>query len=221
MRASRSTEDKTDLENSLVYRIVEVLFPLCIALFAAMLSINDLLSDDVRSLELKLGNIRNNNYQWYQSKGIKATIMEGQRELLSTLLISGSIGKAQQKHLKNMLVESDKKIQRYNKEKKEILLGSKAVGEANWVQDVDGKMGLVIGAQEYDAALVVLERSDNFFDYASMLFQIAMVVGAIGIMLPKPKVRLLFLMLMLSLGVAGFALGGRGYSIATTVEFFN
>jgi hypothetical protein len=46
-------------------------------------------------------------------------------------------------------LESD--IGRYQKERKEILLGSKAAGQENWVLEEDGKLGQVKGAREWEA----------------------------------------------------------------------
>lgn len=200
--------------------LLETIFPLCLAILAAMLSINDLLSNNVGSLEIKLGNLRNSSYQWFQSKGIKATISEGQRDLLETLIASESIKKDNYDRMRQTIGELEKKISRYNMEKDEILLGSAGLKPEAWVQDINGQKGKVVGSKEYDKYLETLDMADNAFGLASMVFQIALVIGAIGIMLKKPKIQISFFFFMLTLGGIGIYMAINALMIAKTVPFF-
>ncbi len=197
----------------------ETLFPLFIAIFASILAINDLLSDNVASTQIKLGNSRNDAFQWFQSKGIKEIIVKGQFDLINVLVESDAIAKEKSAHFQQMLEKLNEKKNRYHKEKKEILLGSKVVGPENWAQDIDGKMGAIIGATEYDGYLQKLELAENNFDYASMLLQISMVLGAVGIMVDQKKIKLAFFIATISIGAVGFSFTAKALLTAQEVPF--
>ena len=181
----------------------ELAFPLAIAVFAAVLALNDLFAGRYGSDELQLSNSRNNAYQWYQSKGIKETMLEGQLELLESLLVSGTVATNKIEAVERVVVESKERISRYKKEKKEILLGSRALPREEWVQDLDGTLGKVVGAKEYDGFIEDLGKAGDFFDIASMLLQICLVIGAIGIIINRDSVKGQFLKLTLGTGLLG------------------
>ena len=119
----------------------EAFFPLIIAIFASVLAINDLMADNVASLQLKLGNQRNDAFQWFQSKGIKEIVVRGQHDLLKVLVDSGSISENKREVLDAHLDKLAKKAKKYKSEKKEILLGSEKVGKEKLIQDIDGELG--------------------------------------------------------------------------------
>ena len=129
-----------------------------IAVFAAVLAITDLGGGKYGDDELIAHNEKGGAYLWYQSKGIKETLVEGQRDTLKALVEAGSIKPEQLPAIRKMVESLDADAARYGKEKKEILLGSKAVGQENWVQDVGGEMGKVTGAQEWQAKADVLNE---------------------------------------------------------------
>ena len=182
---------------------LELAFPLAIALFAAVLALNDLFAGRYGSDELQLSNSRNNAYQWYQSKGIKETMLEGQLELLESLLASGTVATNKIETVEQVVLDSKERIARYKKEKKEILVGSKALPEKEWIQDLDGALGKIVGAKEYDGFIESLGTAGDFFDIASMLLQICLVIGAIGIIINRESVKGHFLKITLATGCIG------------------
>lgn len=121
----------------------EILCGLVIAFFAAVLAVIDLGAGKFGDDEIIAHNEKNNSYTWYQSKSMKQNLAEGQRDLLTSLVESGAIQKEKAAGVRAMTDKLGKDIERYGKEKKEILLGSSAVGKQNWVQDVDGTMGAI------------------------------------------------------------------------------
>jgi uncharacterized protein YcfL len=77
-------------------------------------------------------------HDWYNAKGIKQSLAEGQRDLLIALMKSGTIAPDKVETLQVDIDTTNANIARYKKEKKEMTLGSKAVGRENWAQDIDG-----------------------------------------------------------------------------------
>jgi len=198
---------------------MEVAFPLAIALFAAILSINDLFGGRFGSDELEMSNRRNNAYQWYQSKGIKETMLEGQLELLQSLLLSGTISSEKISAVEKLSNESKTRIARYSREKKEILQGSKALNKDQWIQDIEGELGKVVGAKEYDKFLQDLGDAGDLFDIGSMLLQICLVIGAIGIILNRDNMKSKFLALTLGTGLVGTLFFTRALWLANQVPY--
>ncbi|SME93406.1 DUF4337 family protein [Pseudobacteriovorax antillogorgiicola] len=200
--------------------IWEAFFPLMIAIFASVLAINDLMADNVASLQLKLGNQRNDAFQWFQSKGIKEIVVRGQHDLLKVLVDSGSISDSKKEVLDKQLDQLNRKAKKYKMEKTEILLGSEKVGKENWIQDIDGELGKIIGAKEYDSSLEILDDAEDQFDYASMLLQISMVLGAVGMMLNKKKTKVIFFCTTIIIGVIGATFTVQAQLQSLTSPFF-
>jgi hypothetical protein len=110
-----------------------------------------------------------------------------------------------------------KDIKRYKKEKKEIMEGSAKVGKENWAQDKNGKMGEIIGAKEMENKANVLGSSGDVFDLSTLFLQISLVVGAIALVLQIPKMKKVFMILMIVLGCIGTYYGITAYMIAMSV----
>ncbi len=193
---SEKSEPKSD-------KSFEIRCGVTIALFAALLAITDLFGGKYGDDEIKAINERSAAYQWYQSKSIKETILEGQLGLLQSLQRAGAIAAVHEKGVSQHLIELEKDIRRYGKEKKEILLGSQKVGSENWIQDVDGKLGQVKGAQEFDAEVMQLAKAGDRLDLATLFLQISLVMGAISLVLANPRTQNLFYSLMAGLGLVG------------------
>ncbi|HEX3131321.1 MAG TPA: DUF4337 domain-containing protein [Thermoanaerobaculia bacterium] len=176
---------------------------LVIAVFAAVLAITDLGGGKYGDDELIAHNEKGGAYLWYQSKGIKETLVEGQRDTLKALIEAGSIKPEQLPAIQKMVESLDADAARYGKEKKEILLGSKTVGQENWVQDVGGEMGKVTGAQEWQAKADALNDVGDVFDYATLFLQICLVMGAMSLILQNAKLGRTFFTIMIVLGIVG------------------
>lgn len=181
----------------------EALCGILIALFAAVLAVTDLGAGKYGDDELIAHNEKNNAYLWYQSKGIKETLVEGQRDTLQSLVAAGSIQSEQLPAIQGLLQKLDDKVERYGKEKKEILVGSATVGQEGWAQDVEGEMGKVVGAKEWEGKAGVLDGVGNTFDTSTLFLQICLVLGAISLVVEGGATRRTFFAGMIVLGLLG------------------
>lgn len=189
----------------------ETILGLLLALFAALLALNDLGSGKYGDDELRLASEKAGAYLWYQSKGIKEALTEGQRDLLKSMIDTESLKPEQAAGTRDQLKKLEAKIARYDKEKKEILLGSAKVGKDGWMQEVDGQLGKVVGVKEIETQLEVLGAAGDRFDLATLFLQICLVVGAIGLLLKQLHMKRLFLGVMLGLGSIGLVFSILAY----------
>ena len=181
----------------------EMLCGLTLAVLAAVLAINELGAGKYGDDEIIAHNQKANAFDWYQAKGIKQSLVEGQRDILRILLESRVIPAESESRMGSLMATLDKEIGRYRKERKEILLGSTAVGEENWVLEEDGKLGQVKGAREWEAEARALGSVGDTFDIATFFLQICLVMGAISLILKGERMRNTFYGLMVVLGGVG------------------
>lgn len=184
-----------------------------IALFAALMSISDLFAGKYGDDEILLTNEKASAYLWYQSKSIKETLLEGQSDLLKTLKKNGAFNSTYLKGVDEHTAILDKKVAKYEAEKSEILLGSNGVGKDKWIQEVDGELGKVIGAKEYEAQITKLGAAGDFFDYASLFYQICLVFGAISLVMKNEKIQNIFFLFMIGLGVVAVGFSSKAMLI--------
>lgn len=69
----------------------EIIAAITLAIFAAVLAVTDLGAGKYGDDEIIGANAKANVYAWYQSKSVKQSLVEGQRDMIKTLLVSGSI----------------------------------------------------------------------------------------------------------------------------------
>ncbi len=181
----------------------EMICGLTLAILAAVLAITDLGAGKYGDDEIIAHNQKANAFEWYQAKGIKQSLVEGQRDLLRILLDSRVIPPEAEGKMGNLLSSLDADIGRYQKERKEILLGSKAVGQDNWVLEEEGKLGQVKGAREWEAEAKALGAAGDVFDIATFFLQICLVMGAVSLILKGERMRNSFYALMVLLGAVG------------------
>lgn len=193
----------------------ELLCGITLAVFAAALAITDLGGSKYGDDEIIGTNAKSNVYAWYQSKSIKQSLVEGQRDLITTLIASGSINPEQVSTLQSLAGRLDEEINRYKKEKTELLLGSAGVGEENWIQDVDGELGKVMGAREWERKLDLLGRSGELFDMSVLFLQLSLVLGAVSLVLQREKSKRAFYCAMILIGLVGTV-----YSVAAFYAAF-
>jgi hypothetical protein len=184
-----------------------------IALFAAVLAITDLGGGKYGDDELIAHNEKGSAYLWYQSKGIKETLVEGQRDTLQALMTAGSIRPEQLPAIQKIIQDLDGDAARYGQEKKEILLGSKTVGQENWAQDVAGEMGKVTGAEEWKTKANALGDAGDVFDYSTFFLQLCLVMGAMSLILQQDRLRNIFFTAMIVMGLAGL-----GFSVMAFLQ---
>lgn len=174
-----------------------------IAIFAALMAVSDLFAGKYGDDEIMNTNEKAAAYQWYQSKSIKQSLAEGEISMLNSLVDAGAINPKSLDGVNSHVSKLKTKVVKYEKEKNEILLGSQKVGKENWIQDIDGELGKVVGAKEIEASLKTLGKAGDKFDLASLFYQICLVIGAIAIILKHEQVQKFFFYFMLVLGCSG------------------
>lgn len=184
-------------------RRFELTTGLILTIFAAILAITDLGGSKFGDDEIIGTNEKANVYSWYQSKSVKQSLIEGQRDLIQTLMDSGSINRDQVSSLESLMIKLNVDITRYKKEKTELMLGSAAVGRENWVQDIDGELGKVIGAKEWEKNLDILGRAGDKFDIAVLFLQLSLVLGAMSLVVQQVRMKWAFCGIMVILGIVG------------------
>lgn len=181
----------------------ELLIALVLAFFAAASAINGLYAGKFGEDEMIAHNRYNQQYSWYQSKSIKQTLAENQHDMLVGLLKAGLVKTENTNSLDSTVAHLKDEIKRYRKEKKEIMLGSAKVGKENWVQDIDGEFGKVVGAEEYEEMAQKLSVGGDDFDTGALLLNLCLVFGAIAIILQSHIQRVVFFWMMVVSGSAG------------------
>jgi hypothetical protein len=196
----------------------EIRFGFALAIFAAALAINELGAGKFGDDELKETNEKSNAYMWYQSKGIKESLAQGQHDLILLLLKSESIAPEKQEELNQLAKGLEQQIQRYKKEKQELLLGSETVGPENWTLEVHGELGKVIGARTREQDIERLSRAGDVFDLGTLCLQLCLALGAIGLLLRIPQGRTATFATIMVIGVIGILATTRAYMIVFAPE---
>ena len=181
----------------------EIRCGIVIAIFAAIMAVSDMFAGKYGDDEIKFINEKSNSYMWFQAKSIRATVTEGQRDLISTMTSNKSPGDLQVEKLREHTEKLTKKIAKYEMEKNEILKGSSVVGKENWVQDVNGELGKVTGALEYEQKINVLGEAGDQFDLSNLFFQLCLVMGAISLVTKELKLKKIFFFMMMGMGAVG------------------
>lgn len=187
---------------------------LTLALFAAILAVVDLGGGKFGDDEIIGTNEKASLYQWYQSKSIKQSIIEQEVQLLHGLLDAGAVTPAGQSALAQRLTRAEQSAKRYDLEKREILLGSAAVGPNQQVLEVDGAKGRVIGTKPWEQKLETLGLAGDKFDLATLWLQIALVFGAISLILNSEKLKMSFYYALVIGSLIGTGFGIQAFQIA-------
>jgi len=122
---------------------------------------------------------------------------------LEALLTSDLLQTDTQTRLRNHIVDLQNEIDRYGKEKTEILKGSANLDKSEWVQDVDGELGQVIGAQEWEDEINTLNEAGGKMDLAGLFLEIMLVLGAISLVMQRPRGKWIFLTISILVGLVG------------------
>lgn len=194
----------------------EIRCGIVIAIFAAIMAVSDMFAGKYGDDEIKFINEKSNSYMWYQAKSIRSTVTEGQRDLIKAMLNDKAENDPKVQGLKEHTEKLDKKIAKYEKEKEEILKGSSVVGKESWVQDVNGELGKVTGALQYEQKINILGDAGDQFDLASLFFQMCLVMGAIALVTKELKLKKIFFYVMLTMGTAGTIYATLALRLAVT-----
>ncbi len=181
----------------------EMMIGLLVAFFGAVLAIAGIGSGKYGGDQNMAAAEATKAYAWYQSKSIKNTSLEAQKDLLVALTKSGAIHKDYVTGVDTFINKLEKKSQRYKKEMKEILEGSDKVGKENWIQDKNGELGVIVGAQEWEEKTAYLEMVGNWFNYTNLFLNLCLVLGAICLVINNEKTQKLFFTSMMVLGIIG------------------
>jgi hypothetical protein len=181
----------------------EMIAGIIIAVFTAILAINGLSGSSYVQSALLANSEKVNAYDWYNTKGIKQILVEGQKDTLDSLLASGAVNSTNRQPIEDYSEELSKKIDKYIKEKNEILLGSDNISQEDWIQDVDGKLGQVVGAKDWEKEIAVNNLAGAKSDLAELFLQIGLVLGAISLVMQTRKTKWVFLYAMIVTGMVG------------------
>lgn len=181
----------------------ESLIGLFLAIFGAVLALAGIGGGKFDGDQFVAASEASKAYAWYQSKSIKNTSLEAQIELLNGLARTGSIQKEFMPALDSFVTKITKKSEKYKKEMNEILKGSQTVGKENWIQDKDGKLGIIVGAQEWEQKVEYLDGVGNWFDLTNLFLNISMVFGALCFIVKNERMKRLFFFVLVISGVIG------------------
>jgi hypothetical protein len=188
-----------------------------LAVFAAVLAICDLGAGKYGDDEILVANEKAAAYSWFQSKSVKQTLVEGESSMLKALVDAGAIDNGKIHAVREHIGKLDGKAAVYEKQKNEILLGSKAVGQDKWAQDVEGEMGKIVGAKEWEVKGEALGKSGDVFDMGTLFLQLCLVLGAIGIVMQGLVAKRVFWGAMIVLGLVGGWYTWAAYGLAWAV----
>ncbi|WP_299432454.1 DUF4337 domain-containing protein [uncultured Maribacter sp.] len=185
-----------------------------IAFFAALMAISQMVNGELEE-EMMIAHNKVVNYSsWYQSKSIKQSLKESELDYLQALLNTGIVQENKQEYLLIKIEDTKSKIEKYRAEKKEILIGSTNITKEEWAQDLDGKMGAIVGIKEWEKLTDDYDLATKKFDLGMLFFQISIVLGAVCIIIyDNPKLQKTFIILMVLFGIIGTILSIYGYSI--------
>jgi len=184
-------------------RRFEAFVGLVIAIFTAVFTINNLITATYDDNELIYHGDKASALSWYNSKSIKENLAEGQVQLLQSFIASGTLDDTTATTITEKMEGTLKDIERYSKEKKEILVGSSNIPESEWAQDVGGELGKVIGAQEYEQLAEINAEAGDRANMATMFFELCLVFGGITLLFNTKRLERVFLAFTITFGLVG------------------
>lgn len=212
------SQDKTNRETvqvSVASERAEALGGVLIAVFAALMAIAQLVNGELEEQMMIAHNNVVSYSSWYQSKSIKETLKESELDYLNVLISSGMVTPEKVPVIQEKIAVVKEQISKYGGEKIEILNGSHQVGSQNWVQDLDGELGKIVGVKEWEDLAATYDYATKKFDYGMLFFQICIVLGAVCIIIyDNPLLQKSLIALMIVFGVTGTVLSYYGYLLA-------
>lgn len=195
---------------------LELFIGVMIAVFAAVLAINDLGGGRYGDDEMIAHKESAAMYDWYQAKSIKSTLYQNQLDLLLTLEKTNAINENHKNVIDSFKIAKTKDIERYSKEMVEIKKGSSEIEKNDWIikDEKTGDLGALKGATQWKVEAEKLGEAGDKFDLASLFLQICIVFGAISLVIQKQSTRKMFLYLMIGMGITGLIFTINAYRIA-------
>lgn len=204
-------EELVTTDDDAATKSFEIICGVVLSIFAGILALSSLGGSNADVDAIRANTNRASAYEWYSSKGIKEDLAEGARSDLESFLTAGVIAKEHTEAIQSRIRHYGEEVARFKKEKREILLGSAKVGQANWAQDVDGKFGQITGAKEYEDLSQRLTDVGDIFDLASLFLQLCLIMGALSIVLQTRSVKWSFFAVMSLMGMVGAFYCAKGY----------
>lgn len=210
-------DDKNDktMEVSVASENAEAISGVLIAFFAALMAISQMVNGELEE-EMMIAHNKVVNYSnWYQSKSIKKSLKESELTYLEVLMKAGVVPEENHQIINSKIEETIQKIKKYDAEKTEIHLGSANISKENWIQDLNGEMGVLIGVKEWEVLADEYDKATKKFDIGMLFFQISIVLGAVCIIIyNNAKLQRMFIKLMVIFGTIGLIMSIYGYIVA-------
>lgn len=188
----------------------EALAGVLIAVVAALMAFSELINNNLEEEMMIAHNNHNSYFSWYQSKSIKQSLKESEYQTLEMIVGEEPSEKAMEK-LNN--IKSD--IKKYSLEKNEILKGSANIPSDEWVQDLEGEMGQIIGVNVWEQIASKLDQATQKFDIGMLFFQISLVLGAVCVIIyDNPRLQKSFIAIMLFCAAVGIGFSVHGYFLS-------
>ena len=211
----QNKKNEETVQVSVASERAEAIGGVLIAFFAALMAISQMINGELEE-EMMIAHNKVVSYSnWYQSKSIKESLKESELDYLQALMISGIISENREPEIRSKINDAKENIQKYGAEKIEILIGSANIPKEEWVQDLDGEMGKIVGVKEWELLADEYDHVTKWFDLGMLFFQISIVVGAVCIIIyDNPKLQKAFIALMIIFGLMGLVMSSYGYSLA-------
>tara|TARA_R110002020_G_scaffold91560_1_gene222183 strand:+ start:17789 stop:18418 length:630 start_codon:yes stop_codon:yes gene_type:complete len=205
-------KNNNTIDASEKYRALGAILIVCVA---AAMAIAEMANNTLEEQMMIAHNKQVSYSDWYQSKSIKQVLKENELVYLQALLETDMIAPGKRASLTSKIETTKSLVLKYEAEKTELLVGSSNIPKEFWAQDLDGKMGEIIGLREWEQLTDEYEMSTKKFDMGMLFFQIGIVMGAICIIL-RNNIRLqqYFMLLTLVFGVVGILFSAHGYTLA-------
>jgi hypothetical protein len=215
MNNQNQSKDENQVMVSVASERAEALGGVLIAFFAALMAISDLVNSNVEE-QMSLAINKNSSYfSWYQSKSVKQSLQESHLATLETFLKVGMVKPEKEALIKEDIEKTKADIKRYKMEKKEIMDGSAHLPKEEHVQELDGKLGIIVGVKEWEKMAAELDEATNKFDISMLFFQISLVLGAVCIIIyDNPKLQRFFIAGMIVAGTTGILFSIYGYLLS-------
>lgn len=189
-----------------------------IAFFAASLSIIEIGAGKFRDREIVSVNKKMTAYGLYHTKVLKETLVQGERDLLEDFVRAGAIVPKDTLIIHQRLKKFDQELTTIRHQQDEIVHGSGKVDSADWsLSDINETLGTVKGIHQWEYEVEVLDLAGDNFDLSSLLLELCLVLGAIGLLTRSMQGRGLFQWLMIFFGMIGIAFGTYGYYLALSL----
>lgn len=170
-----------------------------VAIVAALVAIVDLVGNHIGDEELIATEEKVSAYLWYQSKGIKESQAEGQRDLLHALVIGGAVSSDHRAEIDALVAANASDVARYAQEKRAILEGGSVDGNA------------VVGARAFETRAQRLSSAGDFLDVAMLFLHLALLLGGVGVAVQHRQLeRVLLRIVVTGAGLGVLVAGASG-----------